>query len=118
MNLDLEELTPHRIAAWALLGLGALAALYLIFHAIPLLLWVAITVGPAVWVYLDAEKRNNDRALLWGLLCLASNVLGLIIYLIARPEIGASLCPSCSAALQSHWVACPHCGRALHSLTQ
>ncbi len=89
-----------------------------LIHIIPLvvmlLLWGAVTL----WVYHDAERRGNS-GLLWGLFVFIGNIIGLIIYLILRvssPEVadtgpGVTIrCPGCSGAIQSSYVACPHCG--------
>ncbi len=47
-----------------------------------LVLWIFIIV----WVYHDAERRGMRSPILWTLLVLFGNILGLIIYLIVRSE--------------------------------
>jgi hypothetical protein len=44
------------------------------------LLWA----GLAYWVYRDANRRNMDNALLWGIVTFVLGLIGLVIYLIVR----------------------------------
>lgn len=78
-------------------------------------LWIFILI----WVYRDAERRGMN-GLLWTLLVLVGNVIGLIIYLIVRSESGARAqaaccekCPSCGKDVGPGFTFCPHCGASL-----
>jgi len=84
------------------------------------LAWLWIAVG--LWVYRDAEERGM-QGLLWGLLVLVGNIIGLLVYLIVRKEETArfyapvststsvsNLCPSCKREVQAEFAYCPHCG--------
>lgn len=65
------------------------------------------------WVFVDARERGMRRAMLWSLLALISLFVGLIVYLIARPEQTRTLqCPGCSREVNGG-AFCPHCGRDL-----
>ncbi len=65
------------------------------------------------WVYVDARERGLPRARLWSLLTLISLFVGLIVYLIARPEEAKLLqCPGCGREVNGG-AFCPHCGRDL-----
>jgi hypothetical protein len=65
------------------------------------------------WVYVDARERGVPRAMLWSLLALISLFVGLIVYLIARPDQTKSLqCPGCGREVNGG-AFCPHCGRDL-----
>lgn len=88
------------------------------------------------WVYLDATWRRMD-AVPWAILTLATNVFGLVTYLVVRypdpkscPQCGAYLtselkrcpycgseaeisCPRCQAPVQTDWVYCPSCAAQL-----
>jgi len=67
------------------------------------------------WVYVDARERGVARAKLWFLLVLMSAFLGLIVYLIARPEQAKALrCPGCGREVNGG-AFCPHCGHDLSS---
>ena len=94
-----------------------------------LLYWMLMPV----WVFVDAAKRDNHPAL-WGVLTLVTNIIGLIVYLVVRPEkptcktCGESMsqafvvcplcgtrnkaqCCSCGKVIEEHWVFCPYCGQ-------
>lgn len=53
----------------------------LLFVVLPL----ALSIGIAWWIYRDANQRGNPQAVLWAVLGFFFNIIGLIIYLIARP---------------------------------
>src|SRR5687767_13860111 len=53
---------------------------------IPILL-LGASIGIAIWVYRDAQRRGNPQALVWSILGFFLNVVGLIIYLVARPPV-------------------------------
>jgi len=55
-----------------------------LFLIIPFI-FLAITIYLAVWIYRDAERRGAEPAI-WLLIFLVANILGLIIWLIVRPE--------------------------------
>jgi RNA polymerase subunit RPABC4/transcription elongation factor Spt4 len=61
-----------------------------------------------VWVYQDARSRG-ERAWAWGLMTLFTNVMGLISYLIIRPE-KTQTCKRCGYKLREDFAVCPYCG--------
>jgi hypothetical protein len=72
-------------------------------------LWILLPT----WVYVDATERGGRRAWLFAFLTVLSSVIGLVVYLIARPENGKTLtCPGCSREVNGG-AFCPHCGRDL-----
>ncbi len=75
------------------------------------LLWVLLPT----WIYVDARERGVRRAPLFAFLAVISSLVGLLVYLIARPESAARLaCPGCSREVNGGSF-CPHCGRDLAS---
>jgi len=66
------------------------------------------------WVYVDARERGVRRAMLWSFLVLISVFVGLVVYLIARPEETTLKCPSCEREVNGG-AYCPHCGHDLSS---
>src|SRR6185503_7254407 len=83
---------------------GGIAALIAFFF-----LWILLPT----WVYVDAQERGVRRAPLFAFLTAVSAVVGLLVYLIARPEGGRRLtCPGCSREV-ADGAFCPHCGRDL-----
>jgi hypothetical protein len=93
-----------------------------------IVLWGAVLI----WVYRDAEKRGMS-GILWLLLVLIGNVIGLLIYAIVRSETPvkrpaqggmkepaagpaccpADACPGCGKALGPGFEFCPYCGKSL-----
>ena len=85
------------------------------FSLILLGIWILVIA----WVYRDAERRGMN-GLLWALLVLIGNLIGLIIYLIirndSRPRIleePVPVCPGCGIPVQDHFAFCPGCGQVL-----
>jgi hypothetical protein len=65
------------------------------------------------WVYVDARERGVRRAPLFAFLTVISSLVGLVVYLIARPEDMRRLsCPGCGREVNGG-AYCPHCGRDL-----
>ena len=82
---------------------GVVAALSATF------LWLLLPT----WVYVDARGRGVRRTWLFAFLTALSSVVGLIVYLIARPEKAAALqCPGCAREVDGG-AFCPHCGHDL-----
>ncbi len=74
-------------------------------------LWVLLPT----WVYVDARERGVRRAPLFAFLTVLSSLIGLVVYLIARPEDARTLaCPGCGKEVNGG-AFCPHCGRDLSS---
>jgi predicted amidophosphoribosyltransferase len=72
-------------------------------------LWILLPT----WVYVDARERGARRGLLFAALTAISSLVGLVVYLIARPEDGRTLvCPACGHEVDGG-AYCPHCGRDL-----
>jgi hypothetical protein len=106
-------------------GFGPLGALPLIILPVALVvLWGAVLI----WVYRDAEKRGMS-GILWLLLVLIGNVIGLLIYAIVRSETPVKRraeggttgtgeccpekCPGCGNTLGKGYAFCPYCGKNL-----
>jgi endogenous inhibitor of DNA gyrase (YacG/DUF329 family) len=90
-----------------------------IFSLALLIIWIFVIV----WVYRDAERRGMN-GLLWALLVLIGNIIGLLIYLIVRSgsipapkeERATQACPSCQKQVDSSFVFCPYCAARLHAV--
>jgi RNA polymerase subunit RPABC4/transcription elongation factor Spt4 len=90
------------------------------FVFMPLAL-MALWVFVIIWVYRDAESRGMS-GILWALLVLIGNVVGLLIYLIMRhetpvrraepgPAPAAAACAGCGKPVAAGYAFCPCCGR-------
>lgn len=76
---------------------------------IPLfLVVVAVPIICAALVYSDAKKRGLSAGL-WALFVFFTTIIGVIVYLLARPS-DVGLCGNCGAQLRNGFVACPRCG--------
>ena len=75
-------------------------------------LWVAIVIALLVWVARDAKARGLDNSVIWMVLVLLTGLLGLIIYLLARPKGNLIACPHCGNKRMEASAKCPHCGNA------
>ncbi|MGB8960233.1 MAG: zinc ribbon domain-containing protein [Candidatus Aminicenantales bacterium] len=112
------------VSSW-LHGFGATGRLaFFLLPAALIVLWGAVLF----WVYRDAEKRGMS-GILWLLLVLIGNAIGLLIYAIVRSETPvreqakagaaeAACCPpetcaGCGKPLASGHIFCPYCGRSL-----
>lgn len=84
-----------------------------------LIIWIAVIV----WVYRDAERRGMN-GILWALLVLIGNLIGLLIYLIVRSDASretgttpkSRACPECKQPVGLNYSFCPHCGSNLQNI--
>lgn len=103
-TLEPERSYPHDDANEALGALGSGGAGAALFG-----LWMLLPT----WVFVDARGRGVRRVALWAFLTVLSAVIGLVVYLIARPEDPRALpCPGCGREIDGG-AFCPHCGRDL-----
>jgi len=104
-------------------NLGPLGNPMLILPIAFLVLWIMVLI----WVYRDAERRGMS-GILWLLLVLIGNVVGLLIYAIVRserplksgaegsglgPAAAQAKCPGCGNAVAADHAFCPYCGKRL-----
>ena len=92
-------------AASGLLGCGCCST----FIAIPIVL-IALNIALLVWVARDATARGMDSAVLWMLLVYFTSFIGLIIYILSRPQGDLVPCANCGNQKLQAAVRCPHCG--------
>ncbi|MCU0611995.1 MAG: zinc ribbon domain-containing protein [Candidatus Eisenbacteria bacterium] len=99
------------ILFWAFCAMVALALAKALLAGVAAMIPVVVWVGPAVWVYWNAQKRGVARPFLWALLVLLTWVIGLVVYLLAHSDDDAlPLCPACGARVRRDYACCPHCG--------
>jgi hypothetical protein len=75
-----------------------------------ILAWFALGIALLVWVARDAKARGMDSAILWMLMVLFLGPIGLVIFLLARPQGNMVPCPNCGNKRLQASVKCPHCG--------
>lgn len=93
-------------AAQAAAGCMACGVVPIIIIAIA----VVINIAILVWVARDAKARGMDSAVIWMILVLFTGIIGLIIYLLSRPQGNLVLCASCNNKRLQASAKCPHCG--------
>ncbi len=71
---------------------------------------VVLNIALLVWVARDAKARGMDSSVLWMLLVFFLGIIGLVIYLFARPQGNTVPCPNCGNKRLQASVKCPHCG--------
>lgn len=73
---------------------------------------VVLNVALLVWVARDAKSRGMDSAFLWMVLVMFTGLIGLVIYLFARPQGNVVPCTHCGNKRLQVSAKCPHCGNA------
>jgi ammonia channel protein AmtB len=72
--------------------------------------FIALNIAILVWVAKDAKNRGMDNAVVWMLLVMLTGIIGLIIYLLVRPQGNLIVCPNCKNKRLQVSAKCPHCG--------
>lgn len=109
-----ESLVIAQMGPFGPMGFGAMFGLF----AVGMVAIFVVSILIAVWVYRDAEERGMN-GVLWLLVVLVANIIGLIIYLVIRTdhpkqtEGGGPYCPDCGSRVQTSDKHCSSCGRAL-----
>jgi hypothetical protein len=98
-------------AACGALGCGVVGIIvYLLIIAVALGGTVALIIFIIKWIRRDATARgmpNADSIKWFGLL----GLLGLLIYVLQRPQGNVMPCPSCGQSRMQGLPQCPHCGK-------
>jgi len=92
------------------LGCGVFAIVYILIILVVLGGTVALIVFIIKWIRRDATARgmpNADTIKWFGLL----GLLGLLIYVLQRPQGNVMPCPSCGESRMEGLPQCPHCGK-------
>jgi len=106
-SLALVFLQNNDDAAGALGACGCLGFFGFIIIAI-----IALNIALLVWVARDAKNRGMDSSILWMVLVMLTGIIGLIIYLLSRPQGNLIVCPHCGNKRMQASAKCPHCGNA------
>jgi hypothetical protein len=73
-------------------------------------IFFALNIALLVWVARDAKARGMDSSVLWMILVMFTSVVGLIIYVFARPQGELESCSSCGNNRLKGIAKCPYCG--------
>jgi hypothetical protein len=83
-----------------------------VFGAIVLVMigLLVLSIAMLVFVARDAKARGMDAPVLWMLVVFFLNLLGLVIYMLARPSGNTVRCANCGNKRLQFALKCPHCG--------
>lgn len=86
-----------------------------VFFTAGMLLIAGILGAIGVFTYKDASKHGMDPWMWTTIVVFVPNLLGLIIYLIARNSgnNNKNICSSCKKPVSSEFKLCPYCGSQL-----
>lgn len=73
---------------------------------------IALNIALLVWVARDAKSRGMDNSILWMVLVMITGLVGLIIYILVRPQGNLVPCAQCKMKRLEVSAKCPHCGNA------
>ncbi|HEY0429583.1 MAG TPA: hypothetical protein VGC76_17515 [Pyrinomonadaceae bacterium] len=96
-------------AACGTVGCGAFAIVYLLIILVMLGGAVAIVIFIFKYIKKDAIARGDNPNKSWFALL---GLLGLLIYVLTRPQGNVMPCPSCGQPRMQGLPRCPHCGNA------
>jgi len=79
--------------------------------AIPVI-FLVLNILLLIWVAKDAKSRGMDAAVGWMVLVMFTSVIGLVIYIFARPQGALISCAKCGNKRLESSATCPHCANA------
>jgi uncharacterized membrane protein YhaH (DUF805 family) len=74
--------------------------------------FIALNIALLVWVARDAKARGMDSAVIWMILVMFTSVIGLLIYILSRPQGNLIRCGRCGNNRLQASAQCPQCGNA------
>jgi hypothetical protein len=92
-------------------GCGVCGGSMVVFVLVPIVI-LALNIAILVWVARDAKARGMDSAVLWMVLVFFTGFIGLLIYVLSRPQGNIIRCSSCGNNRLQASAKCPHCGNA------
>ena len=93
------------LVLWLLLTTSAIASIGMVTG------FLAVFLGPPVWVFIDSDARGLSRPFAWALFALFAPVIGTVIYLLVRPDKEAlGNCDGCGREVSLDFAICPFCG--------
>ncbi len=108
---DKKDLTAKDILFYVCVILLALLALSIVMRLLPPAIFLFLIFAPPIFVLSDAQERKVSRPVLWATFTLFTNVFGLVVYLLVRPEQAVlQHCSSCGGVLEEKFSHCPWCG--------
>jgi hypothetical protein len=88
---------------------GVMLVVYLVVLLVMLAIGITIAVLIFKFIKKDAIARGDNPSKAWFALL---GLLGLLIYVLTRPQGNVLPCPSCGQSRMQGLPRCPHCGNA------
>lgn len=107
LSLALPVLAADETAACGAIGL--ILVVYLVILLFILAIIVVVTVIIFKFIKKDAIARGDNPSKAWFALL---GLLGLLIYVLTRPQGNVMPCPSCGKSRMQGLPRCPSCGNA------
>jgi hypothetical protein len=96
-------------AAAAVAACGAFAVVYILILLFVLAISIVIIIVIFKYIKKDAIARGDNPSKAWFALL---GLLGLLIYVLTRPQGNVMPCPSCGQGRMQGLPRCPNCGNA------
>lgn len=109
-----KDLTIKNVLFYICVLLLGLLALKIIMRLLPPAIFLFLILAPPIFVLSDAQERRLSRPVLWATFTLFTNVFGLVVYLLIRPD--AQLiqhCNNCGGNVEEKFSNCPWCGNKI-----
>ncbi len=108
---DKKDMTAKDILFYVCVILLGLLALNIVLRLLPPAIFLFVILAPPIFVLADAQERRVNRPVLWATFALFTNVFGLVVYLLVRPDQpSVQTCKSCGGVLEDKFCSCPWCG--------
>ena len=114
MDFPKVDLTPKKALLYIFMFFVGLVILHIIIKLLPLGVFLFIILAPPIYVLADAQERKIARPILWAVFTLFTSIFGLLVYLLARPEMkGINFSQHCAGEVDETFHNCPWCGKSL-----
>jgi hypothetical protein len=106
-----KDLTIKSVLFYICVLLLGLLALRVVMTLLPPAIFLFLMLAPPIFVLADAQERKISRPVLWATFTLFTNVFGLVVYLLIRPEPQLiQTCANCGGKVEEKFSNCPWCG--------
>lgn len=89
-------------------GMGCAVCGLSMFLLISVVFAFIVSIVLMAWTYNDAGSRG-ENPVLWTVIVFLFSILGLIVYLSARPRGNLISCSNCGKKMLESMSECPHC---------
>lgn len=109
-----RDLTIKNVLLYICVLLLGLLALRVVMTLLPPAIFLFLILAPPIFVLADAQERKLKRPVLWATFALFTNVFGLVVYLLIRPDAQlVGVCKHCGGNVEEKFSNCPWCGEKI-----